>query len=210
MSHKSKLARKPGKAFPGPELSPLNDIGWKISRAQEHLNAVSEALDAFYSSDFYIVRVESNTHGRYIHRVVSVVAAPPSIGILIGEAAHQMRSVLDHLMWQLAGKPADEKEAAKVQFPIFTGRAQFYGWRKKTGGKYRGFDYMMPGVHPRVKTLVEGLQPYHYRKRPKTILLRQLQVISNWDKHRALMTAAAFVTDTDLNLRLTSKMGTVA
>jgi hypothetical protein len=62
---------------------------------------------------------------------------------------------------------------------------------------------MMPGVPRKVRAVVERLQPYHRRKWPDTALLGQLKEIDNWDKHRALTTAAAYTEDTTVNVTIT-------
>src|SRR5262249_37275828 len=118
-------------------------------------------------------------------------------GIYVGEAAHQLRSALDHIMFIFCS-PTTEQEERRVQFPLVESPEHFVG---KIG---RGTAHMMPsirgGIGGPVWTLIESLQPYHSGKRPETELLGQIQVIDNWDKHRRILTAAASATGIDMNI----------
>lgn len=170
----------------------LDDIRVKIGRAQEHLEVLNDTANAFLQSDFYTLAFDADQKRRQIVvKATKVQPMPPVIGVLIGDTAHQLRSILDHLMWLLA-KPTSEKAAQLVQFPLVRSHRNFV----------RHTRHMMPGVARGVRTLVERLQPYHRRKWPETGLLGQLQVISNWDKHRTLTTAAASIEGNKVNLRI--------
>lgn len=156
----------------------LSNIRWKIRRAIHHAQAADDSAKEFFKSDFYRLVLEDDRKGRSVFRVAEAQPMPPHFAIFIGEAAHQLRSCLDHLIVALARPlPREEKY---VQFPLVDSRKKFRGTRGN-----------MPGVPRGVRTLVESLQPYHRRKWPQTALLGQLKAIDDWDKHRMLMTAAA-------------------
>ena len=116
-----------------------------------------------------------------------------------------MRSSLDHLMWLLA-RPKTAKQESDVQFPLLRPLPRVRGVNRDSSRKrFAGTSHMMPGVSRGVRTLVEGLQPYHSRKRPKTALLGQLNAISNRDKHRTLATTAVGTTATESDFRITGQ-----
>jgi hypothetical protein len=161
----------------------------KLGRAHQHLEAFnSEAQRWWKSEEHYGGAPKFDRHGRLLYVVRHVVLPPPEIGIYIGEAAHQMRSSLDHIMWLLA-KPTTPKQEANVQFPLLSTPRRIRGIRRITSrNRFKGVLHTMPGVSREVRTLVESLQPYHSRKWPQTALLGRLQAISNRDKRRSLMT----------------------
>ena len=168
---------------------PLFEIRAKLGRANEHLKALNKALDDFYQSDFYARGMKQDRKGGVVLYVKSVKPVPPIVSILAGETVHQLRSVLDHLMWLLA-KPT-RKQESDVAFPLVSTRLRFRGTRQK-----------MPGVPRGVRTVVESLQPYHSRKWPDTALLGVIQAISNRDKHRTLATTAVSLESLNPNVRV--------
>jgi hypothetical protein len=174
--------------------NPVEDIVRKLDRAHDHTHAFHRAANSFFKSHGYTCRAERDRNRRLVLRVVAVDDPPPLLGILIGEASYQLRSVLDHLMYLLA-KPTTPKEERQVQFPLAKSRAEFLGLNG-----HRGTKHMMPGVPNGVRALVERLQPYHSRKWPQTVLLGRLREISNWDKHRTLATTATRVHLTEPNI----------
>jgi hypothetical protein len=61
----------------------------------------------------------------------------------------------------------------------------------------------MPGVSPDVQSIVESVQPYHRDICAGAGFLEKLQVLNNWDKHRAFTTCAALISETDIQLSVT-------
>jgi hypothetical protein len=159
---------------------PLNDIRWKLWRARKHHEALGEVVDVFLKSNFYRTAGKQDRNGRLVERVIEVDPPPPLWGVLVSDCAHQLRSVLDHLLFLLAN-PATEREETNLQFPICSTRKAWHNaqWR-------------MPGTTRAVRSVIDELQPYHRRKWPETFVLAQLREINNWDKHRALLASTAF------------------
>lgn len=181
------------------------DILLKLRQADDHAEAFSSAAKEFWKSATYDSQPELDRKGIGIYRVTRVDSPPPELAIHISEAAHHLRSSLDHLMWLLA-RPTTTKEESNVQFPLVRSWPAFRGQHQtKTVKGHRGVRHMMPGVPRGVRTLVERLQPYHRRKWPETALLGQLQAISNWDKHRTLMTTAGGTVSIQTTLRIVGR-----
>lgn len=170
--------------------APLDSVRWKLWRAQQHVEAVHDTAHEFLQSDFYAFGMEQDRKGRLVLKIVEAQPMPPVLSVLIGDAAHNLRSALDHLMFLLA-RPRTEAQERYVQFPLMDRRRKFAG----TKGN-------MPGVARGVWTAVERLQPYHRRKWPDTALLGHISVIDNWDKHRTLTTTAAALEGSRLNLTI--------
>jgi len=160
-------------------LDRLDGMKWKLWRAEQHGQALYNATQAFFQTEFYRTRAEQDSEGRLVFFVTEVDPMPPEWGLMIGDTAHNLRSALDHLIFLLA-KPVGEKEEKAVQFPLFDSPEK---WDNAEGRN-------VPGVAPGVEALVESLQPYNSGKWPNTALLGQIQAIDNWDKHRALLTTA--------------------
>lgn len=171
---------------------PFDDIRWKIWRSKQHLDAFHANAKAFaYSGSYRVVMEPDPKTNRLVIVLRDVEQMPPALGLIIGDCANNLRSALDHLMFLLA-KPRTETEERNVQFPLSKSKRKFLDNTR----------HMMPGVARGVRTVVERFQPYHRRKLPKTALLWYLNEITKWDKHRALLTTAAVLEATDLNLRI--------
>lgn len=95
----------------------FSDILAKLRRAHQHLELFNSEVKAFWKSEKrYDGAPQRDGKGRHIYRVTRVESPPPEIGIYIGEAVHQMRSSLDHLMWLLGMATAITKLGTAVRF----------------------------------------------------------------------------------------------
>jgi len=177
----------------------------KVARAHGHTEDFLESAKAFWRTATYDSEPRVDGRGRGVYWVSRVDSPPLELALHVSEAAHQLRSSLDHLMWLLA-RPVTPREEREVQFPITSSSHVFRGRHgTKTRPGLRGVRHMMPGVSRGVRTLVESVQPYHRRKWPQTALLGQLQAISNWDKHRSLTTTAGGTVSTETTIRIVGR-----
>ena len=182
----------------------MDDIARKLARSLEHIRALNDTTKGFFQSQFYTTRTEQDNEARWGTSIVDTVEPPPPlVGILIGEAAHQLRSTLDHLMWLLTW-PVGRREELSTEFPIAYSRREFVGRKGGRGvDSHQGMLYKMPRVARGVRATVESVQPYNSGKCKGAESLGYLRAISNWDKHRSLTTAVANVQVVELNLRIT-------
>jgi hypothetical protein len=165
---------------------------WKIWNAHQHLNALDSAVERFLKSRFYtVVMAKQDRKGRLPVAFGDVADPPPEIGLLIGDCAHNLRAALDYIAWAIC-KPRNEAEENNVQFPIASSRTKLKGMRWRLPQRPRG-----------AWTVVESVQPYHRRKWPESICLKQLQAIDNRDKHRILNAAAVSLEGSRLDVRIT-------
>ncbi len=134
--------------------------------------------------------MEKGREGWIVVRIASVEPTPPILSLQIGDAAHNLRSALDHLLFRLA-KPTTVWEERNVQFPLVNAQRDFAKTKRN-----------MPGVARGVRTTVEMFQPYHHQSWPETALLGQLQAINNWGKHRSLMATVAAVQGSRILVRV--------
>jgi len=175
-------------------MHPLDGAQFKLARAQSEINIIRSMETAFFEETKYsVVRAEHNSiSGKDIYRI-KIDGVPPSLdwGVFIGEIAHNLRSALNYLVYQLAllnsaNKPETVAGDKRLQFPIFTDRGDFKRKRKGAIG-------LLTLKH---QTIIEGLQPYNSVS--STLLptidlskwsgrnspLFWLEEINNVDKHR--------------------------
>lgn len=150
----------------------------KLHRAEQHLKAANAIGKTYCEGEFQTLAIERKSKKRLILRVVAIEPFPDEFSILIGETAHQLRSILEYIAFALS-KPASQKpkpgKEKDVQFPFVTKKSL---WREKSA-------HHLPGVGRRALAVFERFQPYHRGKQPGVKFLRQLHFINKWDKHRA-------------------------
>lgn len=143
--------------------------------------------DTFQShANYEAVRAEFNPNtGKYVYRILMDVLPPIEIGVAIGQIAHNLRSALDNLTWQLA-RLETRTPYDRTQFPIFRWRVTT---RKDRHGnplpqfEREGRRYLK-SLRLEHRAVIERMQPYvggrGFRRHP----LFRLHEINNTDKHR--------------------------
>jgi hypothetical protein len=124
-------------------------------------------------------------------------------GVMIGEITHNLRSSLDHLIWQLTlanGHESPKEPIARgskwreTAFPIFDEREGFTATNRH-GKPRRGSGLaMLWGLRPDQVEMIDRFQPYQMggentHRHP----LRVLQELWNRDKHRTINLAHSIV-----------------
>lgn len=162
-------------------MTQLISVRAKVARANQHIQAAKEVSKAFLDTEFYrfAVRPQKNGNNRHFIIIKKLEPIPDEFGLLIGDAAHNLRSALDHIAYAFA-KPSNWKEEKKVAFPLCSKRSEF---RARAPA-------LLPGISRKVMAAVQRAQPYHGGKGSKTKALGQIQAINNWDKHRSMLVAA--------------------
>lgn len=160
-------------------MRPLDDPGLKISRAGKHLKGLQHEVERFLDSHPYgvIAELDEKT-GKYILRVKINAEPPVEWGLVIGDIAQNLRSALDHLIWQLCLLQTS-KPHKRADFPIFL-----------KPGDYN--DTRISQLTPQQKAVIEGLQPYH-GSNPASHPLWILHEINNADKHRLIQLASGIL-----------------
>ena len=98
------------------------------------------------------------------------------MSVYVGDIAHNCRSALDQLAWQLvinhSGRPKRVQQKIDVEFPV----------------KYRlealKRTYTFSKVSPADRAIIKDAQLYHCRYNPKLHPLPVIWQLSNRDKHR--------------------------
>src|SRR5262249_51773495 len=135
----------------------LDGVREKVGRAQHHLlDLHSRAMSTLDTKGEIIPpKVEVKSKGR-LERTTFRLPKPrpldPTLCLIIGDCVHNLRSALDHLVYQLAilnGTSADA--ASRTSFPIYTKRKKFKNFVK---------DNVTPFVSGTALAEIKKLQPY--------------------------------------------------
>lgn len=154
----------------------------KLKRGIEHVETLSGEASAFEDDEAYLFETERKARSaqEIEYRCCAIQREPMPLHwpLLAGEAIQNLRSALDHLVYELSGGNR------RTQFPIFTDPCEFQvlGLRK------------LKGVATEKRALIEEVQPYRLTPdAPAQDFLARLSSLSNLDKHRVLATVVAAV-----------------
>lgn len=176
-------------------MHPLDGPCLKLCVAHDQLTKLWHDGLAVVNSDNYRFsrEIDSNT-GEHIVYADIIKKPDPRWGAWIGECAHDLRSALDGLVWQIAylspGKPG-----ARTSFPIFIRRTTTR--RNTSGSMLSNFEKhsvsMLRGVGDRHRAMIERLQPYKrwHGYRPTLHPLWLLDKLNNADKHKMIQVVTA-------------------
>jgi hypothetical protein len=157
-------------------MHPLDGARLKFIRACTQLKALNGAVLEFNKTDTCMLVPELNKQTKECVIRVKILQSPPlELAIAIGEIAHNLRSCLDHIVWQLALSQV-ATPFGKTEFPIFTADKLF----SKNGLK------SIQDLSPTQKAFIESLQPYHAGQSAQEHPLWMLHELNNADKHRTL------------------------
>lgn len=157
----------------------IDAVKSKIERAKKHIRDLDLVIRAFVDSQPYSIGAKSHPVKEIHHTtlyVASVQNIPASISLIVGDAIHNLRSALDHLMWQLveaAGGTPDEN----IAFPIYWGTDGIQKYQSKTGNRE------IQKIGPTALNLLRAAQPWCSGDNT----LRSVQELDIWDKHRLLI-----------------------
>lgn len=179
-------------------MHPLDGPFLKLRRAKEHLKVVDELVEGIKEREPYRLVEEVVRNGQtreYILRFEQVEDVPPTVSLLIGDICNNLRSALDHLLWQL-WLLKDSAFNGNVYFPICDSPDAF--------NEERITDYIK-GLSNVQKAAIESLQPYETRN----AALSLLRDVNNSDKHRLIQVIAFIGGITNLDVIITQPNGLV-
>lgn len=155
-------------------MHPLDGSFLKLNRAKHHFKAADELMQGFNNRKPYeiVTSFEGKGQARECFlRLKEVEAIPIDLSLLIGDICNNLRSALDHLLWQL-WLLIDPTFDGNVYFPICDSPSTFNTNSPRDIG----------GLPDTQKTVIGGLQPYR-TKNPALSILRD---VNNCDKHRLI------------------------
>lgn len=156
----------------------LTGVRLKLRRAWHHTNSLKADITAFLDGRPYAPAVHFDRQTARLTVKLNVEKSPDRMwSIRIGDVVHNFRSALDHLIWELAGRP--KRPGTKVQFPIFQTEAGFSSRKDFVKGVPGGALAIITSEQPfseRDDGTIEGLNSP----------LWQLKELSDIDKHRRI------------------------
>lgn len=163
----------------------LDSVRLKLDRAEEHFNAIAAVLDKFSIGRCeFIPEEDEETHLGF--QRVHLPKPPAQLPLMIADFLYNIRSALDHLVWQLVLAQDSVPQKGKTAFPICDNRENFETQRKR---------HRLDGVPDRAAVLIESFQPYAGRDQT----LRTLSSLHERDKHQTLNLTTAVASDTLIN-----------
>ena len=151
----------------------LEGVNAKIRRARHNLRALEGDIEEFCESEREKILGELDRLPPLV-----VYSAKPELladySARVGEIAYNLRSALDHLVWQLVWSNS-RLPTNRNEFPIFNCERRY---SKASCRK-------LEGIGPHHSALIERLQPYHKGSAIGQHLW-MLHLICNIDKHRYL------------------------
>ena len=169
----------------------------RLGRAADHYRTLKN--DFHFGVDHHRrpVTVERHRSGlEYRIRVGEIEPLAPEWPLLLGEAFYNLRSALDHLVYEMHVRRYRGVVPASIArdsgFPILTQPRKERGGRDVPTERWKE----IRGLANRERTAIEWLQPYRGRSTAPKIarslvgqhraVLRDVAKLNNWDKHREL------------------------
>jgi hypothetical protein len=158
----------------------------KVNRAKEQFDELRAEMDAFFNAEPkpHTSIGEFDTDSWAWIEGFQIRQPPPlRFGVILGDCVHNLRSSLDHVIWQVTlldgGTPDDS-----TQFPVASkSEAQFEAMA----------NLRIPGLSKEHRALVKRVQPYHRGDAADAHPLAVLADLSNTDKHQILNPTYSFL-----------------
>ena len=172
---------------------PLLGARLKVERARQHLETLRHETRVFTEGEPYrfVTERDPDTGDHVVRLRVSQPDIPLRLGLIAGDAVHNLRSALDHLAVQLADIGTGAKRS--TQFPVFDDEHEYRLHQDRT----------LAGIVKGHRARIDALQPYHVRERVDrgvyltgrtdplltNLCLMIVARLDNADKHRLLLRA---------------------
>ena len=166
------------------------EIAWpehKVEWARHHMKALGAQIQAYLAMQpFRDVVFDDPKTKKRLYGLELYPPIPRTFTFLIGDVVHNLRSALDHLVWQLVIANGETPDQGS-EFPIFYD-AKFIGEKAKF---LRAAKRKIGKCSRAAQDAIESLQPYHggelgTHKHP-LFLTHELDII---DKHRLVAVVA--------------------
>lgn len=178
--------------------SPTYKLGrtWlKAERAIQHLEHLRRRISLIEGDVFSVPEERDESNGDRVWRLApgqnaNELMDVPMYGVIVGDVVHQLRSVLDHAVWQLAKPPIDGRTAFPICLHERDAPGSFFGGTDRATGKRFnpiGTDRLR-NVGRAAIDYIESVQPY--RRLGVGDPLWALNELWNSDKHRTLIVVA--------------------
>lgn len=158
----------------------------KIERAEQHLSELRE-LDRGYRPIECSLSIQENPESGIGHFSFDMPDPLAVVSTIVGDCLNNLRSSLDHLIWQIVDSNNIAQASASNMFPICTAEDAFVKQIK---------NHRLRGVPDEAVDQIRRLQPYASENNHLLLLLSEL---CNVDKHRDLIYSVAIASDIALS-----------
>lgn len=156
-------------------MADLSDSKLKLDWAEHHLNALNDSIRRFKQEKTHALRIVRDPNTRqcvvYAKRLRSI---PKDWSLVVGDFAHNARSALNMLVYQLSNLGTADGARERLQFPIFDCLRDYQNC----------VDTWLKGVSKSHRTIIESFQPCNRSDSVCNDALGLLAKINNLDKHR--------------------------
>ncbi len=162
----------------------------KLRRAAHHFNEAQDLLRAYKNPPPYMIRREENPAVGLSFWITLKRKPDDDIALAAGDCIHNLRSALDHIIYELSCHHRRKKHVGDTAFPIL-GDPDDWDQRGDMSGAHK-----LRAIPDAARAHIELLQPYHkqqdwgFWRREALLQLHQLDIA---DKHRKLNLAFANV-----------------
>jgi hypothetical protein len=154
----------------------------KLDRAKTHFQALNKSIGAFKRSkthDFVVTKFDPDTGEKVLSLKILKEPKNPEWGLLLGDMVHNLRSALNHLVWQLVILN-DEQPRRQNQFPIISTKKEY--WEVPANRSESVRDRMLAGISEEHRAFIDLVQPFNARGESNGTSLAVLSWLSNADK----------------------------
>jgi hypothetical protein len=156
----------------------------KINRARKHADDLEAEVRTFWNTEpCEVEMIGGPPAGRNLYRVSRLAPLPESIPLIAGDAAHNIRSALDHFAWAAA---SPKERGAHTYYPVWNSaqtRTQDK-WKKQVQRQMRGAPVQ----------LIEAVTKLEAWETGRDSLLWAIHELDRLDKHRLLLSVAVALT----------------
>jgi len=158
----------------------------KIERAKKHIADLdTERLKFLGTEDYLGVPKFDPAEGKTVFVLEELPEIPESMGLILGDAAHNLRTALDYLACELV-RSSKKEPGGGVYFPISNSAKEY---EAESGGKTKG-------IPDEAKKIIDSIHPYLGGNNT----LWAIHELDRVDKHRLVPTVAMRVGRWGINL----------
>jgi hypothetical protein len=164
----------------------------KLERAGEHLKALHAEVTAYADGHPHRITSQLDSDGWYVVTFEIVRPMPDAISLIAGDAAHCLRSALDHIVYAVS----ESSKRSGCYWPISARKADYLEPRGKPGCERLSMrEEGLGGVPEHIRAIIDETQPYHAGNRTDTHVFAVLNRLDNADKHRLVQPGIAVFKD---------------
>lgn len=176
-----------------------HDFLYKLNWAGKLLEQLDKGVLAWFDGNEHFshnVEPDPDNSGQFLLKVSADKIPIAPCSLVIGDVVQNLRSGLDHLVYELAAThtdPITKKDARNSQFPIIGDEsAKGVTGNGPVAWKNNALPSQLKCISPSAQSIIEKLQPYQLGTSFRNHPLWRLAELSNIDKHRMLHVSAAY------------------